>query len=266
MKDIWNEIVDKTRAFVHGTGFARVAIGVSGGIDSAEVACIAVAAFGADNVLGVMLPSVISSPGSITDSQALAANWGFKVIEVPIDPRVTAFGLSLEPVFRHTMKTITRENIQARTRAVMLMAICNEQDRLLLNTCNRSEDYVGYCTLYGDTCGAVAPIGGLYKTEVYALARWINMNPDLPNIPTAIIDKEPSAELSEGQLDTDTLPPYDVLDTILQLHLDDGAPLEVYDDLGYDRALVERVIKMVEGSAYKRAQSPPVIEVTRSRR
>ena len=266
MQNIWNEITEKLRKFVHNTGFKKVVIGVSGGLDSSVVACLAVEALGAENVLGVMLPSVYSSPGSITDSQELSGDWGFDVIEVPITPRVNAFGLSLDQVFTRDMKTVTLENIQARVRTVMLMAICNEEDRLLLNTCNRSEDYTGYCTLYGDSCGAIAPIGDLYKTEVYELARWIKSNPALPDFPEAVLTKPPSAELSEGQLDTDSLPPYDVLDHILKLHLDDGAPLEVFAEQGLDIKLVEHVIKLVEGSAYKRAQSAPVLKLERGDR
>lgn len=260
MQTIWNELVDKTRRFVHDAGFKKIALGLSGGIDSAVVACIAVEAFGT-GVLGVMMPSVYSSSGSVTDSQELASSWGFEVIRVPITSCVTAFDVSLEPVFRHDTKTITRENLQARIRAVLLMAICNEQDRLLLNTCNKSEDYTGYCTLYGDTCGAVAPIGGLYKTEVYALARWINENPELPNIPIAIIDKPPSAELSENQLDTDMLPPYATLDAILRLHVDQGKSVNAIVAEGHNAVTVDFVARLVAVSKFKRKQSPPVINL-----
>ncbi|KKN23005.1 hypothetical protein LCGC14_0909230 [marine sediment metagenome] len=262
MQDVWNTLVQKTREFVRQAGFHRVTLGLSGGIDSAVVACIAREALGAQNVLAVMMPSPYSSRGSVDDSRALAAQWDFRVVMVPIGVLMITFDDDLSAVFGHEEpRPITKENLQARIRMVLLMAICNEQDRLLLNTCNKSEDYVGYCTLYGDNAGAVAPIGGLYKTEVYSLARWINQNDQLPSIPINIIDKPPSAELSATQLDTDDLPPYEVLDPILRMFIDENKSGHEIVQAGYDVDIVKKIVRLVLLSEFKRKQSPPVIEL-----
>lgn len=262
MKSTWNEIVKGTREFVHAAGFRKVVLGLSGGIDSAVVACCACEALGAENVLGCMMPSRYSSPGSITDAHTLADLWGFETVKIPIDSLMAGFCVSLEPALgNRERRPVTRENIQARIRSVLMMAICNEQDRLLLNTCNKSEDLVGYCTLYGDSCGAIAPIGDLYKTEVYRLARWINTEVSLPSIPVEIIDKPPSAELSPDQLDTDDLPPYRELDEILRMHLDDGAPVSSILMAGHRASTVERVFGLIKASEFKRQQSAPVVKL-----
>jgi NAD+ synthase (glutamine-hydrolysing) len=272
MQHIWNEIVEKLRKFVHDAGFKQVVIGGSGGIDSSVVICLATAALGKDNVMVAMMPSPYSSKGSVDDTVLLCANWGITtVVSLPITRLMVGFGDSLSNMkemlssfstFQRGTNTFTEENIQARIRSVLLMAISNEYDCLVLNTCNRSEDYTGYCTLYGDSIGAIAPIGDLYKTEVYELARWINNNPDLPDIPEAVLTKAPTAELSEGQLDTDSLPPYGELDPILKMYLDEETN-ESYAKRGYDVALVKQIVKLVEGSAYKRAQSAPVLKLER---
>jgi NAD+ synthase (glutamine-hydrolysing) len=263
MESIWKEIVRKTGEFVNGAGYKKVVVGVSGGIDSAVVACIGAAACGGSNVLAVMMPSPHSSAGSVDDSGILAANWGIETVTVPITPLMASFDGALEPFFSSYPRDTTEENIQARIRAVLLMAMSNKFGQLVLNTCNKSEDYVGYCTLYGDSCGAIAPIGSLYKTEVYALAGWINSNPGLPNIPDAIIDKAPSAELSDNQFDTDSLPPYDRLDRILEMHIDKKMNESAIVQAGHSASEVARVLKMVRSSEYKRQQSAPIIEITR---
>ncbi len=275
MHDVWDEIVKKLRKFVHEAGFKKVVVGASGGIDSSVVACLAAIALGTENVLLVLMPSKYSSGGSIDDTKELASNWELQTALLPIPFLVTEFNNVLSPsaddirTFSGALKsadTFTEENLQARIRSVLLMALSNEHQCLVLNTCNKSEDYTGYCTLYGDSCGAIAPIGDLYKTEVYELAHWINDDPNLPNIPEVILTKEPSAELTDGQLDTDTLPPYDVLDFILKWYLDDGTPFKVMQEAGHDPALVERVLNLIHSSAYKRAQSAPVLKLARRSR
>jgi len=268
MQYIWNEIVEKLREFVHSTGHTQVVIGGSGGIDSSVVICLAAAALGKENVMVAMMPSPYSSKSSVDDTLLLCANWGITaVVSLPITRLMVGFNESLDHLngmlssftpFQRGTGTFTKENIQARIRMILLMAISNEYHCLVLNTCNKSEDYTGYCTLYGDSCGAIAPIGDLYKTEVYELARWINSNPDLPDIPETIIEKAPSAELSDGQLDTDSLPPYDVLDPILRLYLNGG---DVKTNIVYEPATVKRVFELAETSAYKRAQSAPVLKL-----
>ena len=263
MEKIWQTVVEGTRRFVEDAGFEKVVVGMSGGIDSSVVTCVATAAVGARNVLGVLMPSPYSSAGSITDSQELAAAWGVETLTLHIEPLMSAFDAALAEPFAGTDRDTTEENLQARIRSVLLMALSNKRGRLVLNTCNKSEDYVGYCTLYGDSCGAVAPLGDLYKTEVYALARWINAEPDLPDIPEAILSKAPSAELAEDQKDTDSLPPYEELDPLLRLIVDDEKTREEIVAAGHEPRLVERVIRLYESSAYKREQSPPPVPVAR---
>lgn len=261
MKATWNEIVAVTRRFVHQAGFTKVVVGLSGGIDSAVVTCAACEALGSQNVLAVMMPSPHSSPGSITDSIQLAHSWGCETITIPIEPMMTAFDVALQPSFGARKPNVTDQNIQARIRMVLLMAFCNEYGCLLLNTGNRSEALTGYCTVYGDTAGALAPIGDLYKTEVYRLARWINEQPDLPCIPVAIIEKEPSAELAPGQLDSNDLPPYDQLDAILRLWLRDEPSIQEFEEMGFHPVRVQQIIRLVNGSAFKRQQSAPVLKL-----
>lgn len=262
MENIWNAIVDGTKDFIHRAGFKRVVLGLSGGLDSSVVSSIAAIAVGGENVLGVMMPSPFSSGDSLSDATLLADNWGIKTMVIPIDPLMKAFDGALADAFVGENRDTTEENIQARIRAVLLMALSNKFDRLLINTCNKSEDYVGYCTLYGDSCGAIAPIGDLYKTDVYKLAHWINDNPDLPDVPQRILTKEPTAELSQGQKDTDDLPEYDLLDRILRLHVDQNMSEDQIIELGHDRVLVQKIMGLVAGSSYKRDQSPPTIKVT----
>lgn len=262
MRNIWNEIVDGTKDFIHRAGFKKVLLGLSGGIDSSVVACIAAAAVGQENVLGVMMPSPFSSADSISDATLLADNWSLETMVIPIDSLMKSFDAALADAFVGLNRDATEENIQARIRGVLLMALSNKFQRLLLNTCNKSEDYVGYCTLYGDSCGAVAPIGDLYKTEVYKLANWINTNEELPNIPETVLKKAPSAELKEGQKDTDDLPEYELLDPILKLHVDQNLDEEQIIQKGYESVLVKKIVGLVAGSSFKRDQSPPIIKIT----
>lgn len=262
MEQIWNQIVAGTKTYLNENGFHKVLLGMSGGIDSSVVACIGATAVGPENVMGVMMPSPFSSDGSITDSAQLAENWGFETLTIPIAPLMGSFDTALRDVFAGHPRDATEENIQARIRGVLLMALSNKFGSLLLNTCNKSEDYVGYCTLYGDSCGGIAPLGALYKTDVYKLARWINDNPELPNIPAAVLTKPPSAELSEGQKDTDQLPPYDALDPILKLLVDEKVDIQRVVNQGYDAGLVKKVAHMIAASAFKREQSPPAVPIS----
>jgi len=261
MKKIWDRIVTGTREYLLDNGFDKALIGLSGGIDSSVTAAIAVGAVGAKNVLGVMMPSPYSSDHSISDAILLAENMNFKAVKIEISHLMKAYDVALEDLFDSYEKDMTEENIQARIRGVLLMALSNKFGHLLLNTCNRSEDYVGYCTLYGDSCGGIAPIGELYKTDVYKLGLWINKNAGIGEIPAACFIKAPSAELAPGQKDSDDLPSYEQLDPILKLHLDQNMGLEKIVDKGYDAELVSRILELVKKSAFKRAQSPPSVSI-----
>ena len=261
MKNIWDKIIKGTAEFFKDAGFKKAVIGLSGGIDSSVVAVIAQQALGYENVTGVTMPSPYSSQGSVDDSEILAQNLLIRLHGMSISKIMDSFNVVLEKLFYGFPVDSTEQNIQARIRAVLLMAICNKYHALLLNTCNKSEEYTGYCTLYGDSCGAVAPIGDLYKTDVYKLAKWINEQPDLPDIPEVIINKAPSAELSHGQKDEDDLPSYDVLDPILGKYVDAKWREEDFILMGYDKDIVEKVVELIKSSEFKRKQSPPVIKV-----
>jgi len=273
MQNIWNEITGKLRNFFHSRGFTKAVIGGSGGIDSSVVICLAVEALGAKNVLVAMMPAPHSSEGSVTDTLKLCSNWGVTPVTLPIERLMGEFNTSLANIsnivtpplgnFPKVDGAFTYENIQARIRMVLLMALSNEYGCLVLNTCNKSEDYTGYCTLYGDSCGAIAPIGDLYKGEVYELAEWITYNPVLPNIPFAILHKAPTAELREGQLDSDEIPPYEELDPILTHLLDEGLTVDSVVTLGHDANTVAKVQHLMNGSGYKRDQSAPVLKLER---
>lgn len=250
-----------TRDYVRKCGFSKALVGLSGGIDSALVAAVATAALGAENVIGVGMPSPYSSTGSVDDSQRLAANLGMRFEILSISNLFTEYTRTLEPLFAGTQPDITEENIQSRIRGNLLMALSNKFNALVLTTGNKSEMAVGYCTLYGDMVGALAVIGDLVKTRVYAVCRWLNRHREI--IPTAILEKAPSAELRPDQKDTDSLPPYEVLDPILeayveryetseQIAMQTGAPIE----------LVRQVVRLVERSEYKRQQAAPVLKVT----
>jgi NAD+ synthase (glutamine-hydrolysing) len=257
----YEALVVGTRDYIRKCGFSQALIGLSGGIDSALVAAIAVDALGKENVLGIGMPSPYSSSGSIEDSRALAANLGIRFEIIPIDGIFNQFTEALAPMFAGREPDLTEENIQSRIRGTLLMALSNKLGPLVLTTGNKSEMAVGYCTLYGDMVGALAVIGDLLKTRVYALARYVNRECEI--IPRAIIEKPPSAELRPGQLDTDSLPPYEILDPLVEAFVERYMPMQaIADQLGLDLALVQKVVKLIEQSEYKRQQAAPVLKVT----
>jgi NAD+ synthase/NAD+ synthase (glutamine-hydrolysing) len=250
-----------TRDYVRKCGFARVIIGLSGGIDSALTACIAVDALGAENVTGFGMPGPYSSPGSIDDARALAANLGIRFETLPIGKVFDDFRQTLKPAFADRAEDVTEENIQARIRGTLLMALSNKFGALVLTTGNKSELAVGYCTLYGDMVGGMAVISDVPKTMVYRLAHYVNSRRQV--IPQATLEKPPSAELRPNQTDQDTLPPYEVLDTILEDYIEDlKTPEQIAAERRYDLALVRKVARMVERSEYKRQQAAPGIKIT----
>ncbi|PKL59701.1 MAG: NAD+ synthase [Methanomicrobiales archaeon HGW-Methanomicrobiales-4] len=261
-EEIWNALVLGTRDYVRKNGFMRVVIGLSGGIDSAVVAAIAAESLSQDNVLGVLMPSPYSSQGSINDSLDLASNLGIKTEIIPIEPIMRSFDDALIPVFQGLPADVTEENIQARIRGSILMAISNKTGTLVLTTGNKSELSVGYCTLYGDMCGALAVIGDLPKQMVYNLARWINISKGREIIPVNIIDKIPSAELRPGQCDQDSLPPYVLLDAILKDHIEKHYSADELIHHGYPPDIVRKVTKLVKNAEYKRKQAAPCLKVT----
>jgi NAD+ synthase (glutamine-hydrolysing) len=237
-----------------------VHLGLSGGVDSALVAVLAVEALGPDKVDAFSMPSRYSSDGSVADARTLADALGIPLHIVSIEDVFTSYLASLAPEFKGRKPDLTEENLQARVRGTLLMAWSNKVNSLLLATGNKSELATGYCTLYGDMCGGLAVIGDLLKVEVYALCRAINAR--RPLIPESIMTKAPSAELRPDQKDQDSLPPYEVLDAILQKYLVELASAEEIAAAGHDPALVRSVIRMVEKSEYKRRQAPPVLKVS----
>ncbi|HEY7791482.1 MAG TPA: NAD(+) synthase, partial [Vicinamibacterales bacterium] len=231
-----------------------------GGIDSALTAALAVDALGAAHVTGVAMPSRYSSGHSVRDAEALAANLGITYRYLPIDGPFTAFLDTLAPVFSGLAEDVTEENLQARIRGAILMALANKFGAMLLSTGNKSELAVGYCTLYGDMAGGLAVISDVPKTLVYELARFVNGRRAV--IPESTLTKPPSAELKPGQTDQDTLPPYDVLDRILEAYVERSLDLAAITALGFDPALVTRVIGMIDRAEYKRRQAAPGLKIT----
>ena len=257
----YEALVLGTRDYVHKCGFRRAIVGLSGGIDSALTACIAVDALGVGNVIGIGMPGPYSSPGSITDARELAANLGIRFELLPINQIFAAAQQTLAPAFAGRPEDVTEENIQSRARGLLLMSLSNKFSALVLSTGNKSELGVGYCTLYGDMVGGLAVISDVPKTWVYRLAAYVNSR--RPVIPQATIDKPPSAELRPDQKDSDSLPPYDILDTILEDYVEDSRSAEqIAQAHNFDLALVKRVIAMVVGSEYKRQQAAPGIKIT----
>jgi len=246
--------------YVRKCGFQRVHLGLSGGIDSSVVAVLAARAVGPERVTAFALPSRYSSPGSLSDSETLARNLGVRLERLPIEEVFQASLNGLQPIFRGTQPDSAEENLQARIRGTLLMAYGNKFHSLLLATGNKSELATGYCTLYGDMCGGLAPIGDLLKTEVYALARSLNREREL--IPESVFIKPPSAELKADQTDQDTLPPYEQLDRILSRYLLDNLTFEQITALGEDPETVRRVLSMVSGAEFKRRQAAPVLKVS----
>lgn len=258
--EIWHALVLGVRDYAAKTGFRKTLLGLSGGIDSALTAAIAADAMGAENVLGVMMPSCYSSAGSVSDSAELAKNLGIETTTLPIAPIMKTYEAALAEEFRGCPADVTEENIQSRIRGNLLMALSNKFGSLLLTTGNKSELAVGYCTLYGDMNGGLAVIADLPKMMVYRVARWRNQR--RPDIPEAILTKAPSAELRPNQTDQDSLPPYELLDQILELHIEQSQSAEEIIAQGYDEETVRRVLRLVRLSEFKRKQAAPVLKVT----
>ncbi len=257
---LYKALVLGLRDYLHKCGFKSAVLGLSGGIDSALVAVLAAAALGKENVRGISLPSQFSSPGSLDDARLLATNLGIQYDVIPIQPAFAGVKEQLKNVFAGRAEDTTEENIQARLRGVILMALSNKFGSLLLTTGNKSELAVGYCTLYGDMCGGLAVISDVPKLMVYRLSRWINREREI--IPSASITKAPSAELRPNQTDQDSLPPYETLDAILEAYVVDGkSPADIVK-AGFAEADVRRVVKLIDGAEYKRRQAAPGLKVT----
>ena len=248
------------RDYAHKSGFSKGLIGLSGGIDSAVTAALATEALGADNVIGISLPSAISSDHSKDDERDLAQNLGIAFNTLPIQKIVDAATDELKPLFGDRPTDVTEENLQARARALLLMAVSNKLGALLLTTGNKSELAVGYCTLYGDMCGGLAVISDVPKTQVFALAR--HLNKDGIAIPENTIEKPPSAELRPDQKDSDSLPEYDVLDAILHAYVEEGKSISTLLSSGFDEETVRRIIRLVDLNEYKRKQAAPGLKTT----
>ena len=257
---VYRGLVLGLRDYLHKCGFKAAVLGLSGGIDSALTAVLAVEALGAENVRGVSLPSQYSSQGSLDDARLLAKHLGIKYDIVPIQPMFVAAKEQLREVFRGCREDTAEENIQARLRGVVLMAISNKFGSLLLTTGNKSELAVGYCTLYGDMCGGLAVISDVPKTMVYRISKWINREREI--IPEASITKPPSAELRPNQTDQDSLPPYDVLDAILEAYVVQMKSASDIVQSGFDEATVKRVVRLIDFAEYKRRQAAPGLKVT----
>jgi NAD+ synthase/NAD+ synthase (glutamine-hydrolysing) len=259
-EEIHAALVLGTCDYARKCGFERVLLGLSGGIDSALTAEIAVAALGRDRVMGVLMPSPFSSQGSIDDALALAKHLDIETITLPIEPIMDAFDRVLAPAFAGRPRDVTEENIQARARGNLLMALANKFGSLLLTTGNKSELSVGYCTLYGDMSGGLAVIADVPKTMVYRVARWVNRDGEI--IPESTITKPPSAELKPNQTDQDSLPPYDVLDDILERHIEHYQSAEEIIAAGFAEETVRRVLRLVRIAEFKRRQAAPGLRVT----
>jgi len=260
--EIWSALVLGVKDYVRKCGFSKVVLGLSGGIDSALVAAIASFALGAENVLGVLMPSPYSSEHSVTDSLALAENLGIKTETIPIGDLMTHYDQALANIFANTSFGIAEENIQSRIRGNLLMAIANKYGHLLLSTGNKSEMAVGYCTLYGDMNGGLAVIADVPKMRVYSLCEWLNHQSHQQIIPTNILTKAPSAELKPGQVDQDSLPEYAILDDILARFIEQSeSPAQIIAS-GHDQKIVERVIKLVMQAEFKRRQAPPALKIS----
>ncbi len=260
--EVYDALVLGTRDYILKNGFEKVLIGLSGGVDSALVAAVAVDALGPSNVVGIAMPSRYSSPGSISDAKLLSRNVGIKLITIPIEKVFQAYLEVLAPSFKGSEPSVAEENIQARIRGNILMALSNKFGWLVLTTGNKSEMATGYTTLYGDMAGGFAVIKDVPKTMVYNLARYRNSLADPEFIPSTIIDKPPSAELRPDQQDTDTLPPYDQLDPILTAYVEEDKSVEQIIATGFDQEVAERAARLVDGSEYKRRQAPPGIKIT----
>jgi NAD+ synthase len=268
-ESIWRAMMLGLADYVNKNGFPGVVLGLSGGIDSAVSAAVAVDALGAERVRAVMLPSPYTSRESLEDAAACARRLGIRYDTIPITPAIEAFHQVLAPVFGNRAPDITEENIQSRSRGLILMALSNKFGDMLLTTGNKSEMSVGYATLYGDMCGGFSVLKDVYKTAVFALARWRNAHhprgargPRGPVMPERVITKPPSAELKPGQTDQDTLPPYEVLDAILEGLVEGEQSVDALVAKGHDRATVLRVWRMLDRAEYKRRQAPPGVKIS----
>jgi NAD+ synthetase len=259
-EEITRALVLGLRDYIRKCGFRDVVIGLSGGIDSAVTAAIAVEALGSEHVTGIAMPSRFSSQGSIDDARALAENLGVAFHLVPIDETYQQYEHAFLELFGNDTFDITNENVQARIRGNILMAWSNRTGAMVVSTGNKSEMAVGYCTLYGDMCGGLALLGDVYKTSIYDVARWINRDREV--IPEATITKPPSAELRPNQTDQDSLPPYDVLDAILKLYIEEWKEVDEIAAAGFDRETVARILRIVDTNEFKRRQSAPTIRVS----
>ncbi len=260
--EAYRALVLGTQDYLGKTGFKKAVIGLSGGIDSTLVAVVAQEALGAENVIGVSMPSRYSSEGSKTDAELLAKNLGIQYLSLPIESIFSSALKTLEPAFKDLPEDVTEENLQARSRGLILMAMSNKLGALLLTTGNKSELAVGYCTLYGDMCGGLAVISDVPKILVYDMCRQINEVRGREVIPVSVIEKPPSAELRPDQVDQDSLPEYEVLDDILFNYVEKGKSPDEIIDLGYDPETVERMLRLVNLNEYKRQQAAPGIRIT----
>ncbi len=262
LEEIYQALVLGTRDYVRKNRFQAVVVGLSGGVDSSLVACIAVDALGPEAVTGVTMPSRFTSEDSRRYAAELARALGIRLLELPIEEAASAYEGLLRDVFAGRPRDVTEENLQARIRGNLLMALSNKFGWLVLTTGNKSEMSVGYATLYGDMAGGFAVIKDVPKTLVYRLARWRNARAGRDLIPPGVLERAPTAELREGQTDQDTLPPYEILDPILHLYVEEDRSAEDIVDRGFDPAMVARVIAMVDRSEYKRRQAPPGVKIT----
>lgn len=261
IKDLYNALVLGVRDYFHKSGFTRACLGLSGGIDSALVACIAAEALGKENVLGVGMPSRYSSEGSITDSIQLAKSLGIQYMEIPIEGPFKEYLELLTPHFEGRPKDVTEENLQARIRGMILMALSNKMGYIVLSTGNKSELAMGYATLYGDMCGGLGVISDVTKGQVYALVQYINQEREI--IPKSTIEKPPSAELRENQKDSDSLPDYDIIDNVLQAYVEEhSSPEQIAASFNYPIDLVNQLVKRIHNNEYKRRQSPPGLRIS----
>ncbi len=260
--EVYEALVLGTRDYVRKNGFTDVVIGLSGGVDSSLVAVVAADALGPEHVTGVMMPSRFSSEGSVADSEALAANLGIATLTIPIEPAHEGFLEMLAEPFAGTESGLAEENLQARIRGTILMTLSNKLGWLVLTTGNKSEMAVGYATLYGDMAGGFAVLKDVPKTLVYALCRDRNERAGRELVPTTVLDKPPSAELRPDQLDTDSLPPYDVLDPIIEGYVEDDKSVADLEADGHDSETVRRIARMIDRNEYKRRQAPPGVRVS----
>lgn len=262
MEEVYEALVLGTRDYILKNGFQKVVIGLSGGVDSAMTAVIAKDALGAENVVGVLMPSPHSSQGSVDDSLQLAANLNIETLTLPIEEAMRAYRGILSEAFPGTASDIAEENIQARIRGNLLMALSNKFGWLVLTTGNKSEYSVGYCTLYGDMAGGFAVLKDVPKVWVYELGWWVNRRDGQTTVPEDILTKEPSAELKPDQKDTDSLPPYPLLDKVLARYIEDDRSMKKLLGLGLPASEVRRIVRMVDSNEYKRRQGPPGVKIT----